>query len=45
MEEQRAKKLKKTLGWAGIPCSPEIARRGGGKRTPPYIDSGRGPTT
>ena len=34
--------LKKTLGWAGIPCSQEIARRGGGKRTPPYIDNGYG---
>ena len=42
MEEQGVKKLKKTLGWAGIPCSQEIARRGGGKRTPPYIDNGYG---
>ena len=42
MEEQGAKRLKKTLGWAGIPCSQEIARRGEGKRTPPYIDNGYG---
>ena len=38
--------LKKTLGWAGIPSfSQEVARRGEEKRTPPYIDSGKGPTT
>ena len=45
IERRRSKKqwkLKKTLGWAGIPCSQEIARRGEGKRTPPYIDNGYG---
>ena len=35
--------LKKTLGWAGIPSfSQEVARRGRGKKTPPYIDNGKG---
>ena len=35
----------KLQGWAGISGSQGIARRGREKRTPPYIDSGKGPTT
>ena len=45
VERRRSKKqwkLKRTLGWAGISGSQENARRGGGKRTPPYIDNGYG---
>ena len=35
--------LKKTLGWAGIPFSQESCKkRKRGKRTPPYIDNGKG---
>ena len=41
--EQRRRR--NTLGLAGISGSQEIARRGEEKRTPPYIDSGKGPTT
>ena len=37
--------MEELQGWAGIPLSQEIARRGEEKRTPPYIDSGKGPTT
>ena len=35
IESRRSKKqwkLKRTLGWAGIPCSQEIARRGEGEK-------------
>ena len=32
------------LGWDSS-FSQEVARRGEEKRTPPYIDSGKGPTT
>ena len=42
IERWRSKKKSLGLGWAGTPCSSEIARRGGGKRTPPYIDNGYG---
>ena len=46
IERRRSKEqegLKKTLGWAGISCSQEnCKKRKRGKRTPPYIDNGKG---
>ena len=45
IERRRSKKqwkLKRTLGWAGILLYQGVARRGGGKRNPPYIDIGYG---